>query len=183
MAGVGIVADQVAHAVGAGADHGQRFDPFGERQQVAVVLEQHNRLLCNLACQAPLLRRVEDLDGAPVVHIRLLEQAQHELHAQVARYALVNQGTVDLPTFDRLAQGRAVAVRAGQLHIQPGGEGLDCRRLLAGDDLVKDRQLVDRKVVGDNDAVEAPAVAQQLREQVVRAAAGHAIQFVIGVHD
>ena len=44
-------------------------------------------------------------------------------------------------------------------------------------------QLLDAHVVGHDDAVEAPALPQDGREQLARGDAGHAVEVVVGVHD
>ncbi len=59
MRRVGVVGQQVAHLIGVGADHGHRTDVWTQRKEIAVVFQEHQRLLGDLAGQPALPGVVE----------------------------------------------------------------------------------------------------------------------------
>ncbi len=153
---------------------------LGCQRQDAVVVEDGHRLLRHLA-------RERDRFGSlqrqlAVVGIGLLEQAHAEFLAQAPAHRRVDGFDVDQPAVERLRQvGRAIV--AGQFDVEPGIEGE--RRGLGpvGGDAVVGVQQGDADVVGHDDAVEAPFVAQHLGQQVARGVQRLVVDVVVGRHD
>lgn len=150
------------------ADHGDRPDRRRDRQDVALVAQQRRRLLrdplgglavghlVDLRVVVAVGRAVEDTEPEP----RL------EHHADV----LVDRGLLDLPERDRRRdQQRLIADRWPRLEVEPVVEAAVGR--------------VDRQVVGDRVALEAPLVAQDLLEQRGVLAGVLTVDPVVCAHD
>ncbi len=180
---VGVVAQQVARVVGVGADDGDRGERPGQRQQVALVLEQHERLARDLAGGGALLHGVEDLQHRLRVDVGLLEEAEGKLGGQHAPHRAVDERHGNFAGLDRRHQICAVGVDAGQFHVHARPQRQVCGVRLVARQAVVGLQLVDGHVVGDDQPVEAPLVAQDARHQFVRAAARLAVHLVVGRHD
>jgi len=180
---IGVIADEVAHRVRIRANDRDRPDRLVQRQQITLVLEQHDRLAGDLPGERALRGRVKDQRRVVRRDIRVLEQAQLELDAQHAAHALVEQRLAHGSALDRLLQRRAVTVRAGQLQVDPGFERQLRRLLLVARDVVIFGELVHREIIRDDQALESERLAQHAGQQRPMRPAWNAIQLVIAVHD
>ncbi len=87
------------------------------------------------------------------------------------------------PRAERGAELVAVAVGAGQLDVEAGAQrGAGGRRTGTRRRGGTRLELAHREVVGDDRAVEAPLVAEQVGEQPAVGAARHAVELVVAVH-
>ena len=116
------------------------------------------------------------------VDVRRLEQPELELDGQHARDGAVDERRVDAPVGERLRQRGAERGGRGQLDVDPGLERQGGGRPEVADDRVRLDQLVDPRVVGDDDPVEAPLVAQRGGEELARGDARHPVDVLVGVH-
>ena len=132
----------------------------GIERQDAVVLEHDDPLARHLAGQRDGGRRLQ-LDRA-LVRVRPLEDAQADLLGDDAPHDRVDRLDRDEAALDRLAEVGG-AVVGGQLDVEAGAER-ERRRLGAvrGEVVVLVEQ-ADADVVGDDQPVEAPLVAEHAR--------------------
>src|ERR1700755_1031917 len=110
-----------------------------------------------------MLSRVCDARGALGVDVRILEEPEQELRAQVSRDRPVNQRLRDFAVSHRLKE-RLVAVWVWKLRVDAGFER-EARGLgLVGRDVVQTLKLRDAVVVRSDEAVEAPLLPQHFAE-------------------
>ena len=179
---VAVVAEQVAGAVGDRPDDRHAPAPGRERQD-PVVLDQDQRPLGERAGGARLVggerleeRLVRDRD------VRLVEQPEAELHAEHALDVRVERRVADPAVREGGLERRAEDDRPRKLGVdarherEPGGLGEVVGQLVGGGDHL------DADVVRRHDAVEAPLVAEDAREQRGRGVAGHAVHVAVRRH-
>ena len=111
-----------------------------------------------------------------------VEQAELELLPEHAGGRAVDQLLGDVAGGNRRQQRVAVAAGARQLHVKPGRERQRGRAARVGRDPVLELEEGDREVVGDDDAVEAELVAEQVGQQARVGAGGHAVAVDVGRH-
>ena len=135
-----------------------------QRQQVAVVLEQHNGFLGGLHRQLTMLGAVGDALGVVGVHIGVLEQPQTELHAQYPHHR-----AVDLPlrhfALLHLLQQRAVNLSVAQVVVHARRQRLPRRAREIRCDVVSRHQHLQSAAVGHHIPAESPFLAQHLIQQ------------------
>ncbi len=179
---VRVVAHDVPRAVRDRADDRDPAAVTGERQH-AVVLEQHDRLAHEPGGERVLLRvELVEHRGGRRVDVGPLEQPEAELEPQVALDREVDERLVDPPVRDRRDQRprepgrrRELAVEARAQRHRRGGAQVARQPVLADEHL-------DRRVVGGDDPVEAPLVAKDVREQLVRRVAREPVDVAVGGH-
>jgi hypothetical protein len=118
--------------IGVGADDGDRPDVLAERQRVAVILEQHDRLAGDLAREVAVRRLIEHREGdAGPAHA--LERVEHpQLHAgdEEPAHRRVDLALGDEALLHRVDELRVDAAEAVEvrlvLHAERGGL-LGCR--------------------------------------------------------
>ena len=167
----------------AGPITAMRVSAGDERQQVAVVLQQHDRLSGDAPGERALRRRLIDGGRGVGVDERLLEQAERDLHPQHAPHGAVDERDRDPSGLDLRLERLAEAVELRQLDVEPGRQCHAAGGALVGGDLMERAQQHRREVVGDDHAVEAELAAQQVVENRPRAAARQAVDLVVRVHD
>ena len=177
-------AEHVFGGVGEGADECDGFCPLAEGEQGAVafgavVFEEDDGLLGDLAGEGALFRSgdVWGVGGG----VRVLEEAEGELDAEDAAGGFVDDGLGDEAGADLIGEGGAVEV-AFHIHIDAGGEGLAGGGGAVGGDGVVEK-LGDGAPVGDDEAVKAPLVAQDIGEGVVVGGGGDAVDGVEAGHE
>ena len=166
---------------GVGSDHGEAVQAGGvQRQQAALVLQQHDGLARRFCGQGTMLGAVGDLHGRFGAGERLLEQAQEELGGQHAAGGGIHRGFRDTSSAHFVDQiGEAAAqldVHTGQQRLARGVGRVRCHE-------VKPVELVHAPAIRDHKAVEAPFVAQDLLEQPGIDVAGDAVDLVVRGHD
>src|SRR2546423_9588929 len=101
-----VAVPRVAVVVCVRADDGDRFYLFAERQNVFVVLQEHETLARRAQCDLAVLRRVDESFGrVRVFDVRVVEYADRELDAQNVAHAVVERSHRDLSFSHQLAQG------------------------------------------------------------------------------
>ena len=180
---VGVVAEQLASAIGDRPDHGHAGDVLPEGQD-AVILDEHQRTDRQLSSDSGLLvcERRHEL-GRRRLDERVLEQAEPELHAQDAPDGGINERLVDEPVGNSAQEGLAIDDRARQLGIDAGPQPVGRSHGRVVRDLVLRRQHLEPDVVRGDDPVEAPFVAQDPGQQFVRGMTRHAVDVAVGRHD
>ncbi len=191
----GVAAEHGGRLGGVGADQGDAARP-GQRQG-AVVGQQDDRLLGDLAGQFPVLGPVQvdaaaqrlrvrqvhaverGRDGAPV----RVEQAEQRLLGEDAAHRPVDQCLRDPALGDRLDQRGAEGLDGGQFDVdarpQRGARGVGP----VGGEAVQGLQEGDAEVVGDDGSLEPPGVAQQPGQQRLVGRGRHTVDVGVGVHD
>ncbi len=180
---VAVVPEQVPRAVRDRPDDREPPDARRERQH-AVVLQQHERLLRERPRRLRFLRgeRLEHLVGGDL-DIRPVEQAEPELHPEHAADRGVEQRLVHAPVGEAVRQRAPEGDGARQLGVDAGGEGQACGLAEARRQPVGRRDHLDPHVVGGDDPVEPPLVAQDRRQQLVGGVARHAVDVAVRRHD
>ena len=144
------------------ADHGQPLAVAQVEGQQAVVLEQHRALARGPPGQVVVRVEVRRR-GRGGLRERVVDERQHPGDG------LVEGGLVQRPGPHRL-DDRAVAVAQLRRHleVEPGGD--------------RGGPVVHRAPVGDDQAVEAPLLAQHLGQQPVVLGGVDAVDLVVGAH-
>ncbi len=120
-----------------------------QRQQPALVLEQHDALGRGLADHGAVLGPVDGL----LRRFRLLHEIALEHHVEQSPNLVVDDRLADLAGLDRFEQSLAhKSRRAGHLQIETGIGHLD--------------GAVGAEPIGDHEALKAPFVAQNLGQGV-----------------
>ncbi len=170
-------ADHLARGVGQRADDGDAALAAGQRQQVAVVLQQHDRSGRRLAGERPRQGRLGKL-AAP---IGVGEQPEPLLEAQHPAHAHVDLRLRAEASRDGVRQVVDVGV-AHHVDVAAGADAQRRRLRLVGGGAVVD-QLAHGAVVADDQPVEPEPSAQPVVQQL--AVGGHrdAVQRVQRRHD
>ena len=152
-----------------------------ERQQVAVVLEKHDRLLGGLLGQLLVLRAVGDAVRVVGIDIGLVEQPQAELGCQNSR-----NRAVDLPlrhgTLLHLVEEGAVDRAVAEIVVHSGLQRLAGRAREIGRDVVSLHQHLEPAAIGGHVALEAPLLAEHPVEQPRIDVRRNAVDLVVGSH-
>ena len=151
------------------------------QRQHAVVLQQHQALLRHFPGESPVLRGIDLRRKALLVEIaeRILEEAQAVFRLQDAAAGTVDVGFADAPLCQGLLQRAHEAVGI-HVHVQARLQRTGGHFLQVADPV--GHLLHHGGGVGDDEAVEAPAVAEQLLHQVTVHRSGDALEFVEGGH-
>ena len=164
MRDVGVVADERPSVVGVGPDDRERPQAGPQRQHRALVAQQHDGAASHLRGDRPVV--VIGHLGQPLVHVGPLEQAEAELGRQDAADRQVHQLHGHSAVIDGHAQWRAEGRGARQLHVQAGFQRQPRRVGQVRREPMPADQLVHARVVADHDAVEAPPLAQDGRQEL-----------------
>ena len=169
-----LVADLRPVVVGVWPDHGDRADAGGQRQGAMVVLEQHDALPRRLQRHREVLGAARHPLRPLRIDVGILEQSEQEFQPQYAAHRPVDVLLSDQSALQRLRQALAVPpvarrmvdhAHVGQVLVEPGAQRR-CRRLrCVGRHPLRD-QVAHRTGVADDNALEAPLVAQQLGQVV-----------------
>ena len=167
--------------VGVGADDGDSLERFAERQQVVLILQQHDRFARRfkreLAVRGAIVHAVRDL--RVFHHGARIEHAQTETGQQQAAERLIDFGLFD----QALAHGGENGfVLHAAVEIGPGLDGFSDAGFGSGRELVMQIDIADGAAIGDHVAAEAPLLAQDLFKQTRVGAGGRAIYAVVGAH-
>ena len=151
---------------GVWSDHGQRAKARGFERQDLLVAQQHDRLAGRAPVQGPLLGRVDRALGRL---FGILETSRAKRDPEQPPNRIVNRRLVDLAIPHGLQQLRSpLQRRARHLEIQPRG-GCSYGALGA-------------VPVGDDEAIEAPVLFEDLREQARIVARRRPVHGVVGGH-
>ena len=144
------------------ADHGH-LSALGQRQDIALVLQQHHGLLGGMGGQLMVTFLVELLAGGGSV-----DGGEHQ--AQELVHALVQQLHAQTAFLDRGHQF-TVAVAAGAGHFQMAAHA-DTFHVVVG-----------AAPVGDNSTLVAPVVHQNILQKVLTLVGVNAVDLVVSAHD
>ena len=114
---------------------------------------------------------------------RVIEQAEALLLREHPDDGAIDEGFVHRARLDSFAKRSAVRLGARQLDVDSGGQGEPCRISRVLGDRVHGVQEQDGEVVSDHDPLEAPRVAEQLRQIGGRRGDRHPVDLRVGVHD
>ena len=176
-------ADQVVLPGRERADQGDPFTCARQWQEVAVVLEQDDRLGAGLAGERKVFARADvglfpaRVDPAE----RIVEQPKLYLQREHAAHRLVETGHRNLTRRDQIGQVFQVEP-ALHAHVDAGHEGELGRLACVGGKTMRDQFLVTR-IVGDDEPVEAPFATQDVGEQPGVGSRGDAVDLVERSHD
>ena len=170
--------DEIVRTCGERADQGDPLARPRQRQKIAVVLEQNNRLAAGLACKRPRFRQHRPRRFAPDVDApeRIVEQAEHRLQRKHPADRFIEP---------RLRH-RAAAHQSGQMlaiepalhaHVDAGEEG-EQRRLAAVAGKTMGDHLFVAGIIADDEALKIPFAAQEVGHQPMVARRWHAIDLV-----
>ena len=152
------------------ADDRDRAERSGiEWQDVAVVLEERDRLAGCLQRELAISLRPDHAFGMVGIDERVIEQAEPELPDERRSDEVVELALLE-HAFANEVHELDVAVRLGGLDVDAGANGEHAAFALVVRDEVAVRvgpvaELPDRVVVGDGEAVEAPFVAQHVAQE------------------
>ena len=140
------------------ADHGDR-SLAPERQHVAFVFQQYEALARDTARLGAVCGRIDLRGGALriAVTVGIVEKSQLEFRFEHQAARAVDIGQRDTPLFERLLQGSQITL-AHHVHVDTRLDGAR-RHLFQIAQTVRDH-LVDARVVRDDEALEAPLLAQ-----------------------
>ena len=163
---------------------------FRLERKHAVVLEQHHRLIRQLARVGAMLGAVEFLliDLCVGNHVRRIEHAELDSRREQANQARVESALrqisllhgVDVGLVDRLAETRG---ERDALVIHAAQDGDRCALRLRRTIAMVGRDVADGIAVGDDVSLESPLAAQLILQQVLIGACRLAVDRVVGAHD
>ena len=171
--GAAVVAVHQVHVVGVRAHDGDALDVLGERQD-AVVLEEDHALTRGLDGQLVVLLAGDHLrlEVLPRGHLVRVEHAQLEATAEDR-----DEGVVEIIDGDQALLEGVAEVAEGTAALEVGavleGVGGGVHGILVGHVGV---------AVGDDQAVIAPLVAEDVHEQAIAHRAGNALVALVGAH-
>ena len=178
---VSVVSEEIADAVGVRPDQRDGADVRRQRERL-LVLQQRQGIPCNPIGKRSMVLAVDHVQRERGGGAIPLEQAEALLGLQDAQDRTIEDLLAEAARPNGFDQRRTEAIDEGELDVDPGLERLGGSVRLVLRHEMHPSQLVDGFVIGDDDAVEPPLLAKHLRQQLLRAGAGHAIQVVIGVH-
>ena len=157
------------------ADDGERAQVAAERERgrpaarSAVVLEEHDRLAGHVAGEGAVGVGEERgrLAGLVGVAERVVEEARAALDAEHASDGLVDDRQRERAALDERGQGSGIDP-VDHAHVDAGHEGAAAGLGAVGRDPVP-HQLADGRVVGDDEPVEAPLVAEDVGKEPLAA--------------
>ncbi len=127
-----VVAELVTPIVGIGADDGDGTHALCDRQNTAVVFQQHNASPRGIESQLPVSLTVDVMLGVLHIHIGLFEKSQPEFLCENPAHGTINQSHGDSAFPDAFDQVQHVALFERDADIHAGAEGNLARRLLVG---------------------------------------------------
>ena len=167
---------------GIGPDYGDGFQLLQiERQEMIVVLEQHNRFLRHLQSQLLMLRAIRDVLGIVRIDVGIFEQAEAELRLQHAFYGLI-QFRFGHPALANLVQKRGVYRTIGQVVVHARGQRLSRGLREVGSHVVSLHQHLQAISVRGHVASETPFLAQHAIEQPAVDMVRDAVDLVVRGH-
>ena len=145
----------------------------------AVVPKERHRFDGALVGQFPVLRRADLFFGPRRIHQRLVKQSQFKFDSQDAAHRFVQGFTGNFPTLYQFKQARG-SVGQFQIHagLQAHGQGVVVR---SGHEMV----IVDDfhgAIVTHHNALEAPLLFKDIRQEAGIGTAGDAVDGVVGAH-
>ena len=153
-----------------------------QRQDSALVLQQHDGLPLGIARQLPVrCGIVLGVRNLGVRHaLRRIEHAEPDARLEQPLGGTGDLGFRDGAGLDFVEQALVLAA-AGQIRARL--DGRHRRGALRRDVLVTPEDVADRAAIAHHVALEAPLFAQALLEEVGAGAAGHAVHRVVDAHD
>ena len=176
-----IVAQLVHHVVRVGADHRHRFQILLERQQVLVILQQHDPFAARAQSQILIRLRVHDLDGVVHIDIGILEEAQAELLLQNSAQRAIHQRHGDSPLLHALDQGPHVGGLVGYVQIDSGPQAQQSGFLLRGNDVLIE-QGPEAAALALDDSFETNLLPQYIVHPLHRGVRRHILDFRVTRH-
>ena len=156
--------------------------PRRDRER-AVVRQKDDRLLREALGERAVGGRVEvDPRGRRAVEL-VVQEAEFLLLVEHPQDRSVDEGDVDRAGLDRGLERLDVCVSGGKLDVDAREKRLRGGLAEVRGDPVEDVEERDAEVVGDDDAIEAPAVAEQAGEEVAVGRDGEPVDLDVGVHD
>ena len=172
----------VPPGVGQGSDHRDRAEAARvERQQVALVAQQHRRPLGRDPGDLAVRRVVEHLGGASLVDVRVVEQAHPQLRLEHPPDARVQRGRVHRAPGQARREMGVRRLRHRHLHVEARVERPGGRIGEVGGEAVR-LQAPGRVGVAHHEALEAPEVAQHLGEEPAVAGGRDAVECHVRRH-
>ena len=174
-------------AVGVGSNHGDGLDGVRvERGDLVLVLEQRDGLARGLQRQFAMLVAAHHALGLIGIDIGIVEQPHLELPEEHGRDQLVELLLLEHALPHQLHQVQ-VAVRLRQLDVDARLNREPARLLFVFGDEVAVRvrtvaEFPDGVVVRDDEALEAPLLAQHVAQQPLVGVRGNAVDFVVRGH-
>ena len=180
---VAVVAQELARTVRARPDDRDPVERGGQRQD-AVVGDEHDRPAGELEADPRLVvGQLGELGLGRLVAIGTVEQAQAELDAKDPADGLVEKAFADAPGLESRPKRGGVGRRPRELEVHARLErhGRHGHRIVG--QVVGGLEHLDPGVIGGDDAVEPPALAQDRGEQLVRGVTGQPVHVAVGGHD
>ena len=164
-------------------DHGNRASLGPERQQIAAVLEQHDRLARHATSERAMLggeqHRLLALGRRSVV--RIIEQAEHGLRAQDAAHRAVDGRDGNAPRAQQGREGVEIDL-AHHVHVDPGVERQPARLARRPGDAVR-HELGDRGPIAHHETGKLPFATEQRGHEPAVGGARNAGDLVERRHD
>src|ERR1700723_741331 len=98
-----------------GPNHGNRFEIFFQRQEILLVLEEHDSFSSDSEGKILMLLRMHDAHGLVRVYVRMLKQSQAKFLPQETVYGPVDKGNGHPPFFDILHEGTHISGLIGNV--------------------------------------------------------------------
>ena len=127
-----------------------------------------------------MVRSVQGLIDAGLIHVGMLEQSQANLGLQNGQNGIVDLLHRNVLVLDFIGQIFQISA-AGHIHIESCGKGSVGSILPVAGVAVRD-QAMNGKRVADHEAFKAPRLAQYVMQQPAVSARGHVVQIHVGAH-
>ena len=128
-----------------------------------------------------MLGAVGDFFGVGRIDVGIIEQAGEKFCAEHARGGAIDGSFGDRAVVHLLNE-TGKGVRKRQLDVHAGVESHARGGVFIRDDVMDANEFHDAEIIGDDDAVESPLVAQNVGKQMLVAVRRDAVDFVVGGH-
>jgi len=155
---------------------------FGQRKQMAFVLQENDGFARGFERELPVLGAVGDFFGVGGVHEGVIEKAGEELHAEKASDGAVDLRFGDLALMNCIDEAR-IGGEEGEFDIHAGIEGKAGGGGTIRNEVMDGAELGDAEVVGGDGALKTPLAAKDVAEEMAVAMGGNAVNLVVGGHN
>ena len=170
------------HVVRIRPDHGDVLVLGRRAAKGFLILEEDERFACGFQRELLMLGTVRDFFGVVRIDIRIVEQPGEKFCAEHVRDGAINGSFGDRAVVHLLHE-TGIGVGKGNSMSTPASRAMRAAASLIRDDVVDANEFGDAEIIGDDDAVESPLVAQNVGKQMFVAVRRDAVDFVVGGHD
>lgn len=169
--------------LGIGTDDGDVFVFVAiERQEGVLIFEEGDGFVCGFESKFLVLRAVGDFFGESGIDVWIVEEAEQEFRTEDAGDGAIDEGFRDFAVADLLRKGE-IGSGERELDIDAGFDGHASGDFVVGGNMVESDEIGESEIVGNDDALKTPFLAEDLIQEVSVGVGRNAVDFIVGRHE